>query len=150
MVEKDEDETNKQGKRRRVRPKTAKVRNQVPRYLRSIHGKVSKDDDYDIKNFFYRDLLLVRYTENQRAQIFNEKQFMNVFLLRNNDPFWTTLDYLQANVKAQVGLGIPIVIKFYADLRSTHPEHQERIHYDFEKFGDDSEIKDEFVYCLKQ
>lgn len=75
---------------------------------------------------------------------------MNLFLLRNNDPFWKTLDYLQANVKAQVGLGIPIVIKFYADLNSKHPDHLDRIHYDYQKFGEDAEIKDEFVYCLKQ
>lgn len=103
-----------------------------------------------LKDFFYRDLLIVRFIENQRAQIYNEKQFMNVFLLRNNDPFWKTLDYIQANVKAQVGLGIPIVIKFYADLESKHPDNPQRLHYDYEKYGEDSEIKDVFIYCLKQ
>lgn len=108
-----------------------------------------KDDHYDISNFYYRDMLLVRLKENQRAKIFNEKQFTNVFLLRNNDPFWKTLDYLQANVKAQVGLGTPIVIKFYADLSSVHPDHPDRLHYDYTKFGEDADITNEFVYCLK-
>lgn len=92
---------------------------------------------------------MVRFRENQRAEIYNEKQFTNVFLLRNNDPFWQALDYMQSNVKAQVGLGTPIIIKFYADLGSKHPEHPDRLHYNFSKFGEDREITDEFVYCLK-
>lgn len=75
----------------------------------------------------------------------NEKQFINYFLLRNNDPFWLKVDYIQANVKAQVGLGTPIVIKFYADL-GQDPEHPEGIKYDYERFGADKEIKNELVY----
>ena len=72
-----------------------------------------------------------------------------MFLLRNNDPFWKTVDYIQTNVKSQVGLGTPIVIKFYADL-AKDPENPERIKYDLEQFPEDEDIKDELVYCLKQ
>lgn len=75
---------------------------------------------------------------------------MNVFLLKNSDPFWKTLDYLQSNVKAQVGLGTPIVIKFYPDLSSKHPDHADRLHYDYTQFGEDHKIENEFIYCLKQ
>lgn len=62
-----------------------------------------------------------------------KNKFVSISLLRNNDPFWRTIDYIQCNVKSQVGLGIPIVIKFYSDLQSK-AENSDRLVYDFEKY----------------
>lgn len=130
---------------KRTRPRTAGFARRVPRYLQDIHGKVTKDDTFDVKSFYYRDLVIVRYKENQRAQVINETQFIKMFLLRNNDPFWRTVDYIQTNVKSQVGLGTPIVIKFYADL-AQDPENPGKLKYDLEQFPEDEDIKDELVY----
>jgi hypothetical protein len=78
-----------------------------------------------------------------------KNKLVNIFLLRNNDPFWKSVDYIQCNVKSQVGLGIPIVIKFYADLQSRNPANPDRLVYDYERYGSDVDIKSEFVFCLK-
>jgi hypothetical protein len=58
---------------RKSRPKTTIKRGDVPSYLQPTHGAVQKNTDFDIKTFFYRDLIMIRYKENQRAQIINEK-----------------------------------------------------------------------------
>lgn len=146
--ENSDDKTPATKTKRKARPRTAMHSKSTPRYLQPIHGEARKDDSFAIKSFFYRDLVLVRYKESQRAQIINEKQFINIFLLRNNDPYWKTVDYVQTNVKCQVGLGTPIVIKFYADLEQD-PENPQRLKYDFEKYGEDKFIKNELIYCLK-
>jgi len=135
--------------KRRVRPKTANRSSNIPRYLQGIHGSVSKDDSFDVRSFFYRDLAVIRYFKNQRAQVIQENKFIKIFLLRNNDPFWRTVDYIQTNVKSQVGIGTSIVIRFYSDLEPD-PKNPDRIQYDLDKFQDDEEIKDEMTYCLKQ
>jgi hypothetical protein len=51
---------------------TAFKHKELPRYLQPIGGHV-KNNEFDIKSFFYRDLIMIRYKENQRAQIINEK-----------------------------------------------------------------------------
>lgn len=112
-----------------MRPKTAGVQS-VPRYLNPIHGEAFIDGSFKLKNFFYRDIALIRYVNNEHVQVINEKQFINYFLLRNNDPYWRTVDYVQTNVKAKIGVGIPIVIKFYADL-DDNPINNHRILYDY-------------------
>jgi hypothetical protein len=60
-------------KAKKLRPKTSIKRGDMPRYLQPTHGAVQKNTDFDIKTFFYRDLIMIRYKENQRAQIINEK-----------------------------------------------------------------------------
>ena len=112
-----------------ARPKTAWFKS-LPRYLNPIHGEAFVDESFKVKNFFYRDIALIRYVSDDHAQIFNEKQFINTFLLRNNDPYWRTVDYVQTNVKAKIGIGIPIVIKFYADL-DDNSMNNHRILYDY-------------------
>lgn len=150
VLEKIPDDLSPETKRinRKVRPKTAVPNTKIPRYLQPIHGGAVKDDHYDIKTFYYRDLVIIRYLEDQRAQIIHEKQLINTFLLRNNDPYWRTIDYIQTNVKCQIGLGVPITIKFFADL-TPDPHLPSRLLYDFNQFGEDAAITDELQYCLK-
>lgn len=107
------------------------------------------DKSFKLKNFFYRDIALIRYVSDEHAQMVNEKQFTKIFLLRNNDPYWRTVDYVQTNVKAKIGIGIPIVIKFYADLEED-PNNLHRLTYDYKKYGEDELIRNELIYCLKQ
>ena len=130
---------------KRQRPQTAKSQ---PRFMQKIHGEIEKDNTFKMKQFYYRDLALIRFNENENAQVVNENQFLKIFLLRNNDPFWKTIDYVQTNVKSQVGIGTPIVIKFYADLEPKNKDN--RLSYNHSKFGKESEIKNELIYCLKQ
>jgi hypothetical protein len=46
---------------------------------------------------------------------------MGVFLKRQNDIYWKTIKYVQTNIKAWVGIGEPIHIRFYADINKDHP-----------------------------
>lgn len=122
-------------KRKQPRPKTAKTKS-VPRYLQSIHNEKPVDGEFQLKNFFYRDIALIRFLKDENAQWVNEKQFTNLFLQRNNDPYWKNVDYVQTNVKSKFGIGIPIVIKFYADLQN-RSEDNNRLIYDYQKYTAD-------------
>ena len=69
---------------------------------------------------------------------------------RANSNIWKSVNSIQSNVKAPIGCGTPIIVKFFApidpeDITST-------INYDFRQFGDDEELirNDEEKYCLKQ
>ena len=81
-------------------------------------------------------------------KLLTKLNLFKIFLQRNNDPFWKTVDYVQTNIKSQVGIGTPIVIKFYADLENKNDDN--RLIYDHERFGEDHEIENELIYCLKQ
>lgn len=69
---------------------------------------------------------------------------MSTFLKRQNDKYWLNLQYVQTNVKAKIGIGKPIYIRFYANYDKTHPELP--INFDFDQF-DEKKSKEE--YCLK-
>ena len=69
---------------------------------------------------------------------------MSTFLKRQNDKYWLNLQYVQTNVKAKIGIGKPIYIRFYANYDKTHPELP--INFDFDQF-DEKMSKEE--YCLK-
>lgn len=58
---------------RRQRPQTARS---VPRYMQQIHDKVLKDASFKIKQFYYRDVAIIRYYHNESAQVVNETQFI--------------------------------------------------------------------------
>lgn len=69
------------------------------------------------KGHFYRDVAIFRY-KTGTAQIFSDSEFLNIFLKRQNDPYWTQIDYVQTNIRAKIGIGQPIFIEFYADLQN--------------------------------
>lgn len=75
---------------------------------------------------------------------------MSVFTKRANDDFWKTISCIQTNVKAQIGCGTPIIVRFYAPLDREDPGKQ--IEYDFRSLGEDEDLikNDEQKYCLKQ
>ena len=72
------------------------------------------------KGLFYRDVAIFRY-KDEKAQVFSDSEFMNIFLKRTNDPYWQKIDYVQTNIKAKIGIGKPIYIDFYADLNCKNP-----------------------------
>ena len=68
----------------------------------------------------------------------NDAIFMSIFLKRQNDKYWNKIEYVQTNLKARIGIGKPIFIRFYANYSLTHPELP--IHYDFDSFGPDNQL----------
>ena len=61
----------------------------------------------------------------------NESSFINIFLTRPNDMFWKTVLCILTNVKAKIGCGKPIIVKFYAPLNGEDPSAE----IDFEYRG---------------
>ena len=57
---------------------------------------------------------------------------------------------MQTCLKSRIGIGEPIIVKFYAPLKVKHPG--DRIEYNYRTLGDDVELiqSDQFKYCLKQ
>ena len=57
---------------------------------------------------------------------------------------------VQTCLKSRIGIGEPIIVKFYAPLKVKNPG--DRIEYNYRTLGDDVELiqSDQFKYCLKQ
>jgi hypothetical protein len=70
--------------------------------------------------------------------VVNDTGFMNTFLKRANDDFWKQISCIQTNIKAKIGCGAPIIIKFYAPLDSEDPETE--IVYDYKSLGEDKAL----------
>ena len=60
------------------------------------------------------------------------------------------MNNIQTNVKAKIGCGSPITVKFYAHI--DREDHDATISYDFREIGEDVDLirHDEEAYCLKQ
>lgn len=80
-------------------------------------NSTSSQQEVPDKGLFYKDVAIFRFLDN-KAQVFSDSNFLNIFYKRPNSPYWKTLDYVQTNIKSRVGIGRPIFIKFYADLKS--------------------------------
>ena len=75
---------------------------------------------------------------------------MNIFLKRAAHEYWHSVIYIQTNIKSKLGLGSPVVIKFYAPIDLDHLNAE--ILYDYKALGDDAELiksGDDSAYCLK-
>ena len=86
-----------------------------------------------------------------QIHVMNDNGLMNLFQRKAIDPVWKTVNCLQTCVKAQIGVGTPIVVRFYAPLDKQKPMAQ--IAYDYKGLGKDEDLilkrRDE-KYCLKQ
>lgn len=92
------------------------------------------------RSLHYRDVAILRFW-NRPTKVLNENQFTFTFLKRQNDQIWNELMVVQTNIKAKLGTGRKIQIKFYApiiDFNSSEP-----IYYDYERMGDDYDIDEE-------
>ena len=47
---------------------------------------------------------------------------MSTFHKRANDDYWKTVSSIQTNIKARLGCGSPLIIKYYAPLDYEDPE----------------------------
>jgi hypothetical protein len=63
---------------------------------------------------------------------------MNIFQKRAAHEYWSTVIYIQTNIKSKIGCGQPIVVKFYAPLDLENIDAE--IVYDFKKFGTEIEL----------
>jgi hypothetical protein len=70
--------------------------------------------------------------------------------IANNEKYWTKMECIQTNIRANQGYGIPIIVNFYAPVEKRDPLRQ--INYDFRSLGDDEDLirNDSEMYCLKQ
>lgn len=66
-------------------------------------------------------------------KIVNEHGFMTTFQYRATHDYWHSVIYIQTNVKARIGTGTPILVKFYAPLNLD--DINEEIVYDFKSLG---------------
>ena len=57
---------------------------------------------------------------------------MDMFLWWQNDKFWRQVWYVQANIKAKIGIGKPIYLKFYANLDD--PDAENLVNYNLNDF----------------
>jgi hypothetical protein len=76
---------------------------------------------------------------------------MTTFQYRATHDYWHSVIYIQTNVKAKIGTGTPILVKFYAPLNLD--DINEEIVYDFKSLGQDRDLVlsgDDYTYCLKQ
>jgi hypothetical protein len=73
-----------------------------------------------------------------------------IFQKKANDNFWKTVNNIQTNIKAKIGCGSPITVKFYAHIN--REDIDSTIEYDFRALGEDVDLirNDEETYCLKQ
>lgn len=78
----------------------------------------------------------------------SENEFTMTFLRRQNDPLWKEVMLVQTNVKAKVGIGKIINIKFYAPVPDEKNRRRE-LCYDFDRLGEDFDLDDEEM-CHKQ
>ena len=124
-------------------------------------NQVNNLDDAFMKNFEQTEAGEVKYNTAELAQtksqvphypvqVVSDTGLMSVFTKRANDDFWKTISCIQTNVKAQIGCGTPIIVRFYAPLDREDPGKQ--IEYDFRSLGEDEDLikNDEQRYCLKQ
>lgn len=84
-------------------------------------------------------------------QVVSDSGLMTVFQRRANDDYWKTLNYIQTNVKAQIGCGTPIIVRFFAPIDENKTEAT--IDYNYQEFGEDEDLLRngmEEAYCLKQ
>lgn len=94
------------------------------------------------KNIYYKDVALIRYRPDEKGeslvQVVNETGFMSTFHKRANDDYWKSVSSIQTNLKAKLGCGQPIIIKYYAPLDYEEPEAE--IEFAYRQLGEDEEL----------
>jgi hypothetical protein len=58
----------------------------------------------------------------------NMRGLEEFFHVRQNDRIWKTIDCIQSNVRTTTGVGIPIIVNFFAPVNKSRPD--DLIHYD--------------------
>jgi hypothetical protein len=86
---------------------------------------------------YYRDVAILRFWD-KGTKVLNETQFTKTFLKRQNDPIWKELMLVQTNIKAKIGMGKIISLKFYAPIIESNQSTS--IEYDYERIGEDFEL----------
>ena len=83
------------------------------------------------------------------VQVVSDSGLMQVFHKRASDDFWKSVNCIQTNIRAKIGCGFPIIVKFYSPV--SHSDPSSEIHFDFQQFGDDRELirTDLSKYCIK-
>lgn len=97
------------------------------------------------------------HLENDRVEdieILTEAEFSEKFNTSRSSTYFKRMRYVQTCVKARTGVGLPIIIQFYAPLPVQQPgDKTSRIKYDFKAAGDDIQMiknQDDYGYCTKQ
>jgi len=81
-----------------------------------------------------------------------EKEFINEFSRRPNDPYWLTVNCIQTSIKSKTGVGHPVFIHFMAPINEDEPN--EEINFgDFKEMPSDRELlsrDEDELYAQKQ
>lgn len=88
-------------------------------------GKSRDLKDTSVENsLYYTDMALLRKKSNA-LEILSSREFNAIFAKRQNDKYWNSVDYVQANVKAKIGIGKKFNFLFlydmYRDDENDHP-----------------------------
>ena len=85
---------------------------------------------------------MIRYRPDEKGeslvQVVNDTGFMTTFHKRANDDYWKTVSSIQTNIKARLGCGQPIIIKYYAPLDLEDPEAE--IEFAYRSLGEDEDL----------
>lgn len=69
-------------------------------------------------------MALLRKKKNNALQILSSREFNTIFSQRENAKFWTSVAYVQANVKSKIGIGRRIHFLFLYDMELSHQENK--------------------------
>jgi hypothetical protein len=88
--------------------------------LKFIIGKMRRMNTENVDlSIFYKDIALLRRCDKDRdnqLHILSIREFNQLFAMRQNDPEWRRIVYVQANVKAKMGIGRKINFLFLYDM----------------------------------
>jgi hypothetical protein len=88
--------------------------------------------------------------QGEMSDVFERTKNSRLISIANTDKYWTKIECIQTNIRANQGCGSPIIVNFYAPVDKINPLKQ--ITYDFRSFEDDETLirTDSEQYCLKQ
>ncbi|CAI2385609.1 unnamed protein product [Moneuplotes crassus] len=74
-------------------------------------------------SIFYIDTAILCLKGN-KIKILNNKDFITIFSLRENEPYWNSVKFVQSNVKSKIGIGKKIPFLFLFDMEMDNSENE--------------------------
>jgi hypothetical protein len=75
-------------------------------------------------SIYYIDMALLRKKKLNGLDILSNREFNTIFSKRENDKFWSSVAYVQANVKSKIGIGKRINFLFLYDMELRPQENE--------------------------